>query len=77
MLIANGENVKVVQELMRHANSRTTLDVYSQAKIRTKREAQQRIVQMIRPDDEVVCDMRMQRSGPDESLGSEEERNRR
>jgi site-specific recombinase XerD len=26
-LIANGENVKVVQELMRHANSRCTLDV--------------------------------------------------
>ena len=32
MLIANGENVKVVQELMRHANSRTTLEVYSQAR---------------------------------------------
>ncbi|HKY27990.1 MAG TPA: site-specific integrase [Pyrinomonadaceae bacterium] len=38
MLIANGENVKVVQELMRHANSRTTLEVYSQARIREKRE---------------------------------------
>jgi integrase len=76
LLIANGENVKVVQELMRHANSRTTPDVYSQAKIGAKREAQQRIVQMILPDDEVVCEMRMQRSGPDESLGGEE-RNRR
>ena len=30
-LIANGENVKVVQELMRHANSRYGLDIYSQA----------------------------------------------
>src|ERR1700749_323540 len=39
MLIANGENVKVVQELMRHSNSRTTPEVYSQAKIRAKREA--------------------------------------
>ncbi|QEE31094.1 tyrosine-type recombinase/integrase [Terriglobus albidus] len=28
--IANVENVKVVQELMRHANSRSTLDVHSQ-----------------------------------------------
>jgi len=27
-----GENVKVVQELMRHASSRFTLDVYSQAR---------------------------------------------
>jgi integrase len=34
MLIANGENVKVVQKLMRHANSRTTLEIYSQARIR-------------------------------------------
>ena len=46
-LIANGENVKVVQELMRHANSRCTLDVYTQARISAKREAQQRVVQMI------------------------------
>ncbi|HEV8366873.1 MAG TPA: tyrosine-type recombinase/integrase [Pyrinomonadaceae bacterium] len=46
-LIANGENVKVVQELMRHANSRCTLDVYSQARVRAKREAQQRIVEMV------------------------------
>ena len=72
MLIANGENVKVVQELMRHANSRTTLDVYTQAKISAKREAQQRIVQMILPEDEVACEIRMQRSGPDESLDGTE-----
>jgi site-specific recombinase XerD len=26
LLIANGKNVKVVQELMRHANSRSTLE---------------------------------------------------
>jgi len=28
LLVANGENVKVVQELMRHASSRFTLDIY-------------------------------------------------
>ena len=28
LLIANGENVKVVQELMRHASSRFTLEIY-------------------------------------------------
>jgi len=38
-LIANGENVKVVQELMRHASSRFTLEVYTQAKARAKRGA--------------------------------------
>jgi integrase len=50
LLIANGENVKVVQELMRHASSRFTLDVYSQARKAAKRQAQQRVVQMILPE---------------------------
>jgi hypothetical protein len=35
MLVANGENVKVVQELMCHA--RSTLEVYSQAKNHRKK----------------------------------------
>ena len=50
LLVANGENVKVVQELMRHASSRFTLDVYSQARKAAKRQAQQRVVQMILPE---------------------------
>ena len=50
LLVANGENVKVVQELMRHASSRFTLDVYSQARKGAKRQAQQRIAQMILPE---------------------------
>ena len=68
-LIANGENVKVVQELMRHANSRTTLDVYSQARISAKREAQQRIVEMILPAEGLTSEIKLQRYGPDEQLG--------
>jgi len=51
LLIANGENVKVVQELMRHASSRCTLEIYSQARIEAKRQAQQRLVQMILPEE--------------------------
>jgi integrase len=51
LLIANGENVKVVQELMRHASSRCTLEIYSQARIKAKRQAQQRLVQMILCED--------------------------
>src|SRR5271165_7671807 len=47
LLIANGENVKVVQELMRHASTRFTIEVYTQARIEAKRRAQQRLVQMI------------------------------
>ena len=49
ILMANGENVKVVQELMRHANCRCTLEIYSQARIQAKREAQSRVVEMILP----------------------------
>jgi hypothetical protein len=66
MLIANRKNVKVVQELMRHANSRTTLEVYTQARIRAKREAQQRLVELIIPDETQIM---MKQTGPDESLG--------
>ena len=51
LLIANGENVKVVQELMRHASSRCTLEIYSQPRIEAKRQAQQRLVQMILPEE--------------------------
>jgi len=57
LLIGNGENVKVVQELMRHASSRCTLEVYSQAKIMAKREAQQRIVQMVLPEEANGCEL--------------------
>ena len=51
MLVSNGENVKVIQELMRHASSRSTLEIYSQARTADKRAAQQRVVQMIFPED--------------------------
>lgn len=50
LLINNGENVKVVQELMRHASSRCTLEVYSQANAIAKRHAQQHVVAMIFPE---------------------------
>ena len=51
LLIANGENVKVVQDLMRHASSRLTLEIYSQAQIAAKRQAQKRLVQALFPDE--------------------------
>ncbi len=54
MLIANGENVKVVQELMRHANCRCTLEVYSQARIQANRSALHRVVEMIFPQEREV-----------------------
>ena len=51
LLVSNGENVKVIQELMRHASSRSTLEIYSQARNADKRAAQQRVMQMIFPED--------------------------
>jgi len=44
LLVGNGENVKVVQELMRHAKAWTTLDLYTQARLVAKRQAQKRVV---------------------------------
>ncbi len=40
LLAAKGENVKVVQELLRHANASTTQDLYQQADADQKRTAQ-------------------------------------
>jgi integrase len=51
LLIANGENIKVVQELMRHGSARITVEIYSQARSPAKRAAQQRLLQMILPDE--------------------------
>ena len=47
LLKANGEDVKTVQELLRHANSRITLDVYTQAVTSNKRAAQSKVVRMM------------------------------
>ena len=48
LLKANGEDVKVVQELLRHGSSRITLDIYAQAQMPAKRAAQQKVVAMVR-----------------------------
>jgi integrase len=50
LLKANGEDVKTVQELLRHANSRITLDVYTQAVNWHKRAAQSKVVKMMVPN---------------------------
>jgi len=49
LLKANGEDVKTVQESLRHASSKITLDVYTQAVTPAKREAQRKVVEMLRP----------------------------
>lgn len=47
LLTQNSEDVKVVQELPRHANSRVTLDLYAQAGMQEKREAQSKLVRLV------------------------------
>lgn len=52
LLKGSGEDVKTTQELMRHANSRLTLDVYAQALTPAKRAAHLKVVELIRPTGE-------------------------
>jgi len=49
ILNANGENPKVIQELLRHANLKVTMDTYVQAVSDEKRKAQNKVVEMLLP----------------------------
>jgi hypothetical protein len=42
-----GVDVKTAQELLRHANSRITMDVYTRAVSEQKREASGRVLEMM------------------------------
>lgn len=48
LLQANREDVKVVQELLRHGSVKVIMDVYAQAQMPAKRKAQQKVVEMVR-----------------------------
>lgn len=50
LLKANGEDVKVVQELLRHGSVKVTMDIYAQAQMPAKRRAQQKVVEMVRAE---------------------------
>jgi integrase len=49
ILNANGENPKVIQELLRHSTLKVTMDTYVQAMSDEKRNAQSKVVEMIMP----------------------------
>ena len=49
LLHANGEDPKVVQELLRHSSIKVTMDVYTQAVTAAKRRAQSKVIEMIVP----------------------------
>jgi integrase len=76
LLVANGEDVKTVQESLRHANSKVTLDLYAQALTPTKRKAQSKIVQMLIPAESngselAKTDNQNPLTNPYQTLGSE------
>ncbi|HTF65487.1 MAG TPA: tyrosine-type recombinase/integrase [Edaphobacter sp.] len=57
LLAETGNDVKVVQELMRHAKVATTMEVYTHAGMEKKRMAQSKVVDVLfdrRPQDVVV-----------------------
>jgi integrase len=47
MLAEHGDDVKVVQELMRHAKLSTTMELYTHPRIEKKREAQSKVVDVL------------------------------
>jgi hypothetical protein len=53
-LVANGADIAVVHELMRHASPRTTLEFYVKARKRLKIAAQGQIQKMLFPGDEQI-----------------------
>lgn len=48
LLKANGEDIKVVQELLRHATVKMTLEVYAQAVTPAKRKAQSNVAGLLK-----------------------------
>jgi integrase len=48
LLKANGEDVKVVQELLRHATVKMTLEIYTQAVTPAKRTAQSKVAELLK-----------------------------
>ncbi len=54
---------------MGHDSRRFTLEVYTQAKARAKRDVQLRIAEMMLPEEGLASGIRMQRGQPNELLG--------
>lgn len=57
LLRGNGEDIKVQQELMRHADIRTTMNLYTRANSDQKRQAQGKIVQAVLAGESIDCSL--------------------
>lgn len=47
LMKANGEDLKIIQEMLRHATFKVTADIYTQAITPTKREAHNKVVKLL------------------------------
>jgi len=64
-----GVDVKTAQELLRHANVRTTLDLYTQAVSSQKREASDKLVELLLPS-KMVCQNVQHPSAPSQEIAA-------
>ncbi len=69
LLHANGEDVKVVQELLRHGSAKVTMDVYAQAVTQAKRAAQQKVVARLRSKDAPSTESCVPKVSPAQNVG--------
>lgn len=68
LLHMNGEDVKVVQELLRHGSAKLTMDVYAQAVTTAKRTAQNRVVTRLRSPENATLEHLCPQSVPTPEL---------
>jgi site-specific recombinase XerD len=68
LLKGNGEDVKTVQESLRHATFQVTMDVYTQAIPEALRSAQAKVVQQITDGKPDAADFQLDPYGPWRSL---------
>ncbi len=47
LMKANGEDVKTIQETLRHANFKVTMDIYTQGTMAIRRNAHSRVVRQL------------------------------
>ena len=52
MLRQQGVDIKIAQELLRHADSRITFEIYQQSVVDEKRDAQNRVMGMLLTENE-------------------------
>jgi integrase len=69
MLRSAGTDIKVQQELLRHANIQTTMNIYTQAVSDQKRAANSKVVEMVLPAPKIAPEQRISANGSETGAG--------